>query len=572
MNLIRVNRINGYRHLPIRSKLIIAFVLVLVLMGTVSGAQLIVFNNDIGQYNAMLVSIEKANALTGSLKSEFDPEIEKIVNGRQTFEESGHHAMIEHMEEQLSELEKKERAPAVTEKIEAVRKTLDSLKSQLDKLDRQIAAKATVDEQTALFENIVLVSSLVESDLDQLIRAKLIASSSEKDAITSRFNHNVLLYSVVFAAVIAVSLLIAWRISSRIAVPLRKLSGNASQLAQGQLALEPVFSRSRDEIGQLCEAFNTMFETLRTIIDSVRETNKQVASSSGRMDAGLRENKQAGEDIATAAMKVSQSLYEHDEYIRLSVREFDELVRLFQSITTNSHKINAKSCDSLHIAGEGNRHIKAFMAQFAKLKLTVTQVDHDANLLYRLSQEMAAMLQNIRRISSETNILSLNAAIEAQRASEHGRGFAVIAGRVKQLAGETSSLSAQIDEKMGHVRHTVQAIQNRMTESMAQLHIGEEVATKAQAGYRSIHEANAAVQAEVQTITEEINHGGQRVQRVHQLVKEAELRAERIKQEIDEISSMEEEQVAALEQVAASSDILTKHISELHETVSVFRR
>jgi Methyl-accepting chemotaxis protein len=567
-----MNMMNGYRHQPIRSKLIIAFILVLLLMGAVSGAQMFVFNKYIDKYNSMLVSIEKANALTGSLKSEFDPEIEKIVNGRQTFEESGHHAMIKHIEEQLIELEQNESATVTIERIEAAHKTLDSLKAQLDKLNQLIVSKATVDEQTASFENIVLISSLVESDLDQLIRTKLIVNSSEKDMITSQFQHNVLIYSIVFIVVVLVSMLIAWRISSQIAIPLRKLSINVSQLAQGNLSIEPVFSRSRDEIGKLCDAFNTMFDTLREIIGRVRETNEQVVTSSSQMDAGLHENKQAGEEIATATMKVSQSLYEHDEYVQLSVREFDELVRLFQTITTNSHKINTKAFDSLHIAEEGNQHIETFMEQFTKLKMTVTYVDQDAKLLYQLSQEMAAMLQNIRKISSETNILSLNASIEAQRASEHGKGFAVIAGRVKQLAGETSNLSAQIDGKMDNVRHTVQTIQHRMMESIKQLQIGEEVATKAQLGYQAIHEANVTVQAEIQTITEEMNNGGERVHRIHNLVKEVEIRADRIKQDMDEISSMEKEQVAALEQVAASSDILTKHISELNQTVSVFQK
>ncbi|MGO4547100.1 methyl-accepting chemotaxis protein [Paenibacillus sp. 2TAB23] len=567
-----MNIMNGIRHQAIRSKLIVAFLLVLLLMGTVSGAQMFVFNKYIDKYNSMLVSIEKSSALTGSLKSEFDPEIERIVNGRQSFEESGHHAMVNYIEDQLIEIKQNESATSIKEKIDATSKTLDSLKSQLNKLNQLIIDKATVDEQTAAFENIVLVSSLVESDLDQLVRAKLIVNSSEKDLITSQFQQNVLIYSSVFIVGIVVSLLIAWKISSEIAIPIRKLSVNVSQLAQGNLSVEPVFSRNRDEIGKLCDAFNMMFETLRTIIDRVRETNEQVVTSSYQMDAGLHENKLAGEDIATATMKVSQSLYEHDEYVQLSVREFDELVRLFQTITTNSYKINTKAFDSLHIAEEGNQQIESFMEQFAELKMTVSYVNQDANLLYQLSNEMAVMLLDIRKISSETNILALNASIEAQRASEHGRGFAVIAGRVKQLAGQTAKLSVQIDEKMANVRHTVQTIQNRMMESIEQLQFGEEVATKAQLGYQSIHEANVTVQAEIQTITEELSSGGDRLNRIHHLVKEVEIRAERIKQDIDEISSMEEEQVAALEQVAASSDILTKHISELNTTVSVFQK
>jgi methyl-accepting chemotaxis protein len=565
-----MNIINGYRHQPIRRKLIIAFILILLLMGSVSGAQMLVFNKYIDTYNFMLVSTEKANALTGSLKADFDPEIERIVNGRQSFEESEHHAMLRHLEVQLINLERDERAAITIEKFDALHKTIASLKSQLDRLEKQISSKATVDEQQASYESIVQITSLIELDLQQLIRAKLTVNASEKDMITSQFKQSALLYAAVFITVTAVSLYIAWIISNAIAIPLRKLSMSVSQLAQGNLSVEPVHTHSRDEIGKLCDAFNSMFNTLHTIISRVRNTNEQVVTSSAQMDAGLHENKQAGEEIAVAAQKVSVALHEHDEYVQLSVQEFDELVRLFHTISTNSHKINEQASESLHIAEDGNEQIESFMAQFVKLKATVTQVERDTNHLQLLSQEMIEMLQLIRNISSETNILSLNAAIEAKRASEQGRGFAVIADRVKQLAGQTAALSSQIDHKMDNVQHTVQTIQHRMQESIEQLHLGEGAAMKAQLGYRSIYAANVTAQGEIQTITKEMTNGSERLHRIHQLVKEVEIRSDRIKQDMDDISAMEQEQVAALEQVAASSYLLTTHISELNQTVSLF--
>ena len=561
-----------YRHRPIRSKLIIAFILILLMMGTVSGVQMMVFHKYTDKYNYMLISTERTNALTGSLKADFDPEIEKIVSGRQTFEESRHHTMINHLENELHALEQTENVITIIEKFDAIHKTIDSLKSQLDKLEKQIHSKATVDEQNITFESIVQITDLVELDLQQLIRTKLNINAAEKDIITAQFKQTVLIYATVFITVSVVSLCIAWFISNSLAVPIRRLSKSVSQLAQGNLSVAPIYTHNRDEIGKLCDAFNMMFETLQTIIGRVQETNDQVVTSSNQMGAGLYENQKAGEDIALAAQKVSHSLYEHDEYIQLSVREFDELVLLFQTITTNSHEINVQAFDTLHIANEGNQQIESFMAQFIQLKTTVTRVDHDAKLLDELYHEMAEMVQLIRKISGETNILSLNATIEAQTAGQHGRGFAVIANRVKQLAGQTASISSQIDNKMDSVKHTVQTIRYRMQESIEQLHIGERVAKQAQQGYQAIHAANVTAQVEIHSMTEEIGNGGERLNRIHQLIKEVEIRADSIKQEIDEISAMEQEQVAVLQQVTASSQLLTNHISELNNTVSLFSK
>jgi methyl-accepting chemotaxis protein len=559
-----------YRNQSIRRKLIVAFLLLLSMMGGVSGTQMYVFNNDMHTYDFMLVSTLKANELTGSLSSDFNSEIERIVNGRQSFKESRHPAILSQLELQLRSLEHAEIAPLTLERFESLHKTVSSLHTQLNKLNMQIQSKATVDEQKSTYESIVQITSLVEQDLQQLVHTKLIVNAAEKDRIAARFKQNMLIFTAVFAAVIGASLAIAWLISNEIAIPIRRLSLNVAQLAAGNLSVNAVHSSSRDEIGKLCDSFNLMFATLRTIIERVRETNRQVVASSHHMDAGLGENKQSGKAIAAATQKVSQALNEHDEYVQMSVREFDELVRLFQTMTINSYHINTQAVHSVHIAKEGNEQLEQFMAQFTLLTTTVTHVDQDAKQLHQLAKEMEAMLHQIRQISNETHILALNASIEARRAAEHGSGFAVIAGRVKQLAEQTAAISTQIHEKMGSVRVTVNLIQDRMQESVKQLFVGKQVAVQAQQGYQSIHAASSLVQAEIQTITEEMNHGGERMERIHMLVKQVELRADRIKQDMDDISAMEQEQVAALEQVAASSNLLTRQVKELNHTVSLF--
>ncbi|WP_171056220.1 methyl-accepting chemotaxis protein [Paenibacillus sinopodophylli] len=561
---------NWYRHQSIRRKLIIAFLFILLMLGGVIGTQMYVFNKDRNTYDFMLVSTLKANTLTGTLQSHFNPELERVVNGRQAYNESQHPIILKQLEEQLLSLERKERSAVTLARFESLHKTISSLHTQLDKLNEQMETRASVDNQKATYEAILLTTSLVEQDLQQLVHAKLIENAAEKERIAAQFIQNSVILMTVFAAVIGGSLTVAWLISNEIAIPIRKLNANVAQLAAGNLTVQLVHSHSRDEIGELCDSFNTMFATLRTIINSVRETNAQAAASSQHMEAGLDENKKSGKVIAAATQQVSEALDEHDQYVQLSVREFDGLVQLFHRITTQSSQINTLAVHSVHVSQEGNEQLEYFMTQFNLLKETVKKVDQEAKHLHLLAQEMDVMLQHIRKISSETHILALNASIEARRASEHGSGFAVIAARVNQLAGQTAVISTQINEKMDHVRVTVSLIQDRMQESIRQLHTGEQVATQAQLGYHSIHAANRTVQTDIETIAEEMNHGSERLSRIHMLVKEVEVRADRIKQDIGDISAMEQEQVAALEQVAASSGRLTGQIRELNDTVSLF--
>lgn len=562
---------NWVKHQPIRIKLISAFTLILLMLGAVSGTQMFIFNKFMDQYNDMLLSTEQANRLIGLLKTDFDPEIEKIVNGRQSFEESGHHRILDRLQTELSAVERNENATEMKAEFRTIHNTIASIHAQLNNLNDQIVHKATVDERIASYETIVQTTGMIEEQLQQLVRVKLHENAAEKEMISRQFNQNVFLYTAAFIAVTAISLLVAWLIAREIAVPIRKLSISVSQMAQGNLSAQPVYARSRDEIGKLCESFNTMFGTLREIIGGIRDTNEQVAVSTVQMDTGLYENKQAGEDIAAASQNVALALSEHDEYIQLSVRELDRLVQLFRTLADNSRHINHQVFESLQAAEQGKRQIESFMLQFANLTAALTQVDLDAKQLQQLFQEMDHMLKLIRSISGETNILALNASIEANRASVHGQGFGVIAGRVKQLANQTTSLSSHIDDKMEHVRQSVRVIEHRMQESMHRLRTGEQAAVSAAMGYQSIHASYMAVQTEIDTITKEIGIGGERLAHIYQLVKEVKLRAERIKRDMDEIAAMEQEQVASLIQISGSSGILAKQISELNHKVLLFR-
>jgi methyl-accepting chemotaxis protein len=267
------------RKLTVRFKLVAAFVAVLILMGSVSGAQMIVFSGYIQDYNDMLGGISRANTINGLLKEGLDKEIREIVDGREKFEEGTQYEIIQRMDEQLQEIRVGEADPAMISRLESMANIMESLRMKVDALGGQIEARASVDEQSATMDYILIITATAEETVQGIIHQKLIASELSKAQIMTDFKKGIWIYGGVFCIVIVLSCLTAWGISGSVANPLRRLSRSSMQLEEGNLSVERVMVRNNDEIGQLCSSFNSMFDNLRTIVVSIHESNTLVTRS-----------------------------------------------------------------------------------------------------------------------------------------------------------------------------------------------------------------------------------------------------------------------------------------------------
>jgi methyl-accepting chemotaxis protein len=204
------------------------------------------------------------------------------------------------------------------------------------------------------------------------------------------------------------------------------------------------------------------------------------------------------------------------------------------------------------------------------MRLIVKQAAVDSQQLERLGVEMADLLRKIRGIAAETNILSLNASIEASRGAEGGRSFHVIANRVKQLANQTADLAGDADAKMLAVGDSVGAINQQLLKSLDRLASSDSLAAKAQTVFHAIGVSNATVRQEIDEVTADMRMATERMRQVHGSVADVAQQSMRIEQDISNIAAMSQQQAASLHAVSGSSDILVQQNREMQRVVSVF--
>lgn len=557
-------------HLSIKVKLNLVFLLVLILMAGVSGIQIVLFNSYINQYNNMMDNISGTNSINGILKEELDFEIREIAFGKIEFEHGKQYQLISTLLSQLDEIDEDDKHDLVKQEVDGIRRTMMTVTEQIDKLGQQITEGASSDERNTTLDYIYITTGIVEDQVQQLLKKKLEVSQGVQETIMNNINKNITIYSFVFIGIVILSFTFIWHISGSIAKPIRRLSENANHIAEGNLTVEPVIINTKNEIGDLCRSLNRMTDNLKEIIIGVRSTNDRVFSSSENIHASIQANRFAGEEVANATQIISENLHAQDDLVVRSATDFNDLFRGFNDILENITQIKHHADESLQLANQGNVQIDDFQAQFQGVKQAVEQVYRDTDELQNTAEEMEEILNLLRNIARETNVLSINASIEASRGAGGGQSFNVIAQRIKELANQSTSFSNSAGEKMTIVHERIAFIHEQMKTSVEEIIIGSEKAEQAKTVFQSIQQSNASVQNEVENITTDMQEAGDRMRSVHHMIADIKERSQASNREIASIVAMGEEQLSTMEEVSETSYTLVERIEEMNDNIKQF--
>jgi methyl-accepting chemotaxis protein len=350
------------------------------------------------------------------------------------------------------------------------------------------------------------VSDWTEHNGQQIVKV----SDSEAQA-----DRNIVLYISIAAIAIAAAFgcIIANAITrplAQVSIRLKSLQENCAiflseglqAIAQGDLTMavrpvtSPVDVRSNDEVGQMARTFNEALSKIQSAIDSYNEARYSlnslvsqvahnadaVSNTSQMLASAAQESTASSAEIAAGSQKLAFAASTTTEIMtQLGVRVGDVrngsesqstlIAQISASITESNtalQNVTTSANTMAATAEEGNRAVCETVAAMNRVKEEVQRSTESVKQLDLHGQEIGKIVEAIERIAQQTNLLALNAAIEAARAGEHGRGFAVVADEVRKLAEQSSNSTQQIAELINSVRQTVNetvaAIERAQTE------------------------------------------------------------------------------------------------------------
>ena len=377
------------------------------------------------------------------------------------------------------------------------------------------------------------------------------------------------LITIVVVLVIA-AIFIAW-FARRIAKPIQVLEGAANRIAGGDLTLAQINITSNDEIGRLGQAFETMTKNLRGLIKQVSNATGQLASSSEELTASAQQSADASGSIAGSIQQIAYGSEKQVSAVNDTSAIVEEISATMEEVSATAAEMTTMSEQTATVSLAGKTSVDRAVTQMGAVSVGAKQAQTAAVELKASSAQIGEIVGLISTIAGQTNLLALNAAIEAARAGEQGRGFAVVADEVRKLAEQSETAARQIKTLVGSNHDSIGKVVGAIDIAIQDITQGVELVNVAGANFAAINDQIRQVTDQVGIIAKAISEAAVGSQRIVGSIKEVESASRNAAAEAQSVSAATEEQSASMEEIAASSQSLAKLATDLQVTVAKFR-
>ncbi|CAF1835271.1 methyl-accepting chemotaxis protein TlpC [Bacillus subtilis] len=377
-------------------------------------------------------------------------------------------------------------------------------------------------------------------------------------------------FAIVLVIVIMVSVILVLVFTRKINKRLNALKSAFESAGNGDMTIE-VSDKTGDELSELSVYYNKMRMKLNDTIQTVQQSALQLASASQQLSAGAEETNQASEKITEAVQQIANGAQDQITRIENSESSLKQASADIRDISANTAAIADKGQLAQSKADIGQKEIANVQTQMDAIHQSIQKSGEIIHQLDGRSKQIEQILSVITQIADQTNLLALNAAIEAARAGEQGKGFAVVADEVRKLAeesqqsaGQISKLIIEIQKDMNRSARSVEHVKTEAAEGVTMIQ-------RTRDAFKEIAAATGEISAEISDLSASVTNISASAHQINDSFAANTADIKESTKNTRQAAALTEEQFAAMEEITAASETLSQLAEELTGIISQFK-
>ncbi|HWL22846.1 MAG TPA: methyl-accepting chemotaxis protein [Ureibacillus sp.] len=397
---------------------------------------------------------------------------------------------------------------------------------------------------------------------------QLMKINNESD---SAISSSKLISIIILVISLLISVVLVRYVRKTISQPLKRSVENLETIASGDLTIDDMETRSKDEIGQLANSFNKMKNNLKSLITNVQENAEHLTAASEELTASTEEITATTEDVTNRVSVTAKSASTNAQSANDSATAMEETAAGVSRIAESTQHLHSSSLEASDIASNGGKIISNAEQQMNVINQSTNMVNDLVQKLSKQTNEIEVISRTITEITEQTNLLALNAAIEAARAGEHGKGFAVVADEVRKLAEQSKESASKIVDLTIEIKKDTENVAHGVSNSISSVKDGVEIIGEAGNAFSTIVQAVQTMKVQISEISATAEQISASAEEVSASVNEISNSSTESSKEVEIIAAAIEEQAATMDQVNTIAVELSEKALSLQTEVQKFK-